>query len=100
MEQNLDILRQEIVDKSLEAFREGLFSGTSGNMSCRVAPDEMLITPTSVRYDVLRAQDIVRMKLDGTVLEGGLQPSSEWRMHAAVYKAYGETNAVFHTHSP
>ena len=48
MEQNLDILRQEIVDKSLEAFREGLFSGTSGNMSCRVAPDEMLITPTSV----------------------------------------------------
>ena len=100
MEQNLDILRQEIVDKSLEAFREGLFSGTSGNMSCRIAPDEMLITPTSVRYDVLRAQDIVYMKLDGTVLEGELQPSSEWRMHAAVYKAYGETNAVFHTHSP
>ena len=100
MEQNLDILRQEIVDKSLEAFREGLFSGTSGNMSCRVAPDEMLITPTSVRYDVLRAQDIVYMKLDGTVLEGALQPSSEWRMHTAVYEAYGETNAVFHTHSP
>ena len=41
-------------------------------MSCRVAPDEMLITPTSVRYDVLRAQDIVRMKLDGTVARGGI----------------------------
>lgn len=63
MEERLESLRQEIVDKSLEAFREGLFSGTSGNMSCRVAPDEMLITPTSVRYDMLRAQDIVRMKL-------------------------------------
>ena len=100
MEQNLNLLRQEIVDKSLQAFREGLFSGTSGNMSCRIAPDEMLITPTSVRYDVLRARDIVRMKLDGTVLEGEMQPSSEWRMHAAVYEAYGETNAVFHTHSP
>lgn len=100
MEQNLNALRQEIVDKSLEAFHEGLFSGTSGNMSVRVAPDEMLITPTSVRYDVLRAEDIVRMKLDGTVLEGALKPSSEWRMHAAVYRAYGETNAVFHTHSP
>ena len=100
MEQNLDMLRQEIVDKSLQAFREGLFSGTSGNMSCRIAPDEMLVTPTSVRYDVLRARDIVRMKLDGTVLEGEMQPSSEWRMHAAVYEAYGETNAVFHTHSP
>ena len=100
MEQNFESLRQEIVDKSLEAFRQGLFSGTSGNMSCRVAPDEMLITPTSVRYEALRAQDIVRMKLDGTVLEGALQPSSEWRMHAAVYKAYPATNSVFHTHSP
>lgn len=101
MEQNLDILRQEIVDKSLEAFREGLFSGHERQHELPASrPDEMLITPTSVRYDVLRAQDIVHMKLDGTVLEGELQPSSEWRMHAAVYKAYGETNAVFHTHSP
>ena len=100
METTLQSLRQEIVDKSLQAFRAGLFSGTSGNMSCRIAPDEMLITPTSVRYDVLRAENIVRMRLDGTVLEGALQPSSEWRMHAAVYKAYPETNAVFHTHSP
>ena len=101
MEQNLDILRQEIVDKSLEAFREGLFSGTSGNMSCYLREEDlMLITPTSVRYDVMRAEDIVALRLDGTVQEGELQPSSEWRMHAAVYKAYGETNAVFHTHSP
>lgn len=100
MEKEFASLRQEIVDKSLEAFHEGLFSGTSGNMSVRIAEDEMLITPTSVRYDVLRAEDIVRMKLDGTVLEGALRPSSEWRMHAAVYRAYGETKAVFHTHSP
>ena len=100
METALQNLRQEIVDRSLAAFRAGLFSGTSGNMSCRAAEDEMLITPTSVRYDVLRAEDIVRMKLDGTVLEGDLPPSSEWRLHAAVYKAYDRTNAVFHTHSP
>lgn len=100
MEKEFMPLRQEIVDKSLRAFREGLFSGTSGNMSVRIAADEMLITPTSVRYDVLRAEDIVRMRLDGTVLDGALRPSSEWRMHAAVYRAYGEVNAVFHTHSP
>ena len=94
-------LRQEIVDRSLQAFHEGLFSGTSGNMSCYLREgDLMLITPTSVRYDVMRAEDIVVLRLDGTVVEGHLKPSSEWRMHAAVYEAYGETNAVFHTHSP
>ena len=100
MKTTLQSLRQELVDKALAAFHAGLFSGTSGNLSCRAAPDEMLITPTSVRYDVLRAEDIVRMRLDGMVLEGALPPSSEWRLHAAVYKAYPETNAAIHTHSP
>ena len=94
-------LRQEIVDRSLNAFHEGLFSGTSGNMSCYLREEGlMLITPTSVRYDVLRAEDIVVMRLDGTVVEGVLRPSSEWQMHAAVYENCPEVNAVFHTHSP
>lgn len=94
-------LRQEIVDRSLQAFHEGLFSGTSGNMSCYLRGEElMLITPTSVRYDVLRAEDIVALRLDGTVVEGRLRPSSEWRMHAAVYESRPDVSAVFHTHSP
>lgn len=94
-------LRQEIVDRSLQAFHEGLFSGTSGNMSCYLREEDlMLITPTSVRYDVMRAEDIVVLRLDGTVVEGHLKPSSEWRMHAAVYESCPDVNAVFHTHSP
>ena len=99
--QTISALRQEIVERSLQAFREGLFSGTSGNMSCFLRDEGlMLITPTSVRYDVMRAGDIVALRLDGTVAEGKLKPSSEWRMHAAVYEACPEVNAVFHTHSP
>ena len=94
-------LRQEIVDRSLQAFHEGLFSGTSGNMSCYLREEDlMLITPTSVRYDVMRAEDIVALRLDGTVVEGHLKPSSEWRMHTAVYEICPDVNAVFHTHSP
>ena len=94
-------LRQEIVDRSLQAFHEGLFSGTSGNMSCFLREEGlMLITPTSVRYDVMRAENIVIMRLDGTVAEGRLKPSSEWRMHAAVYSHCPDVSAVFHTHSP
>ena len=94
-------LRQEIVDRSLQAFHEGLFSGTSGNMSCYLREEDlMLITPTSVRYDVMRAEDIVALRLDGTVVEGHFKPSSEWRMHGAVYEGCPDVNAVFHTHSP
>lgn len=94
-------LKQEIVDKLLQAFCEGMFSGTSGNMSCFLREEGvMLITPTSVRYDVMKAEDIVAMKLDGTIVDGKLKPSSEWRMHAAIYEAKPEVGAVFHTHSP
>ncbi len=94
-------LKREIVEKSLQAYRAELFSGTSGNMSCYLHDEEkMLITPTSVRYETLRAEDIVVMRLDGTVLEGRFQPSSEWRMHAVIYENCPDVSAVFHTHSP
>ena len=94
-------LQQEIAERSLQAFRAGLFSGTSGNMSCYLREEgKMLITPTSVRYEELRPEQVVLMGLDGSVLSGDIPPSSEWRMHAAVYEAMPEVNAVFHTHSP
>lgn len=98
---NGEFLRRQIVEKSLQAYRAGLFAGTSGNMSayCR-AENIMYITPTSVRYETMKPDDIVAMRLDGTVSGGEKQPSSEWRMHAAVYRAFPDTGAVFHTHSP
>ena len=100
MEYSHKELRQEMIDVCLESLHEGLFTGTSGNLSVALGDGTMLITPTSVRYTVMRPMDIVRCDLDGKVLEGELRPSSEWRMHAAVYRAYPETKAIFHTHSP
>lgn len=93
--------RSEMVRICRDAFAGKLFAGTSGNLSLRLeGTDEMLITPTSVRYDGMTGDDIVRMRLDGTVLEGRHQPSSEWRMHAVIYEKMVEVNSVFHTHSP
>ena len=100
MNNTLQELKQKIVDLSLSAYRAGLFSGTSGNMSVRV-PGGMLITPTSVRYDVMTKEQIIAMGLDGMFFPDSPEnPSSEWRMHAAVYEAYPDCGAVFHTHSP
>lgn len=97
---NIEALKQEIADKSLQAFRAGLFAGTSGNMSTYLPEEKiMLITPTSVRYETMKADQIVEMRLDGTVLSSG-KPSSEWHLHAEMYKAHPEIRAVFHTHSP
>lgn len=94
-------LKKEIVRISQHAYQNKLFVGTSGNLSAYL-PQEgiMLITPTCVRYDTMTEDDVVSMKLDGTVLEGKYEPSSEWRMHAAIFEQCPDARAVFHTHSP
>ena len=95
----MDALRTALVECARRAYAEKLFSGTSGNLSVH-AGSGMLITPTSVRYETLRSADIVHLGLDGTVLEGSLAPSSEWRMHAEIYSRFPEIGAIVHTHSP
>ena len=91
--------RQALVDCARQAYAEGLFSGTSGNLSMRTDRG-MLITPTSVRYETLSPEDIVHLRPDGAVLEGRFAPSSEWRMHAEIYARFPAVGAIVHTHSP
>ena len=94
-------LKDEMVEVCKNAFSKGLFAGTSGNLSVLLKESgEMLITPTSVRYETMGSKDIVRMKLDGTIIEGTHRPSSEWQMHAVIYEKCPQASSVFHTHSP
>lgn len=94
-------IKQKITDISKQAFKQGLFAATSGNLSyCVHGEGKIYITPTSVRYETMTADDIAVISFDGTQCEGERAPSSEWRMHAEIYKNKPEVNAVFHTHSP
>ncbi|MBC7318648.1 class II aldolase/adducin family protein [Candidatus Bipolaricaulota bacterium] len=76
----------------------GLISHSSGNVSLRVG-ERILITPTGVPFRRLRPSQIVAMDGEGRVLGTGW-PSSEWRLHVAIYRVRPEINAVVHTHSP
>lgn len=98
---NLLEIKKDIVRTAKQAFESKLFVGTSGNLSYYVPEEElMLITPTCVRYETMTEEDIVVMKLDGTIVEGKYQPSSEWRMHGAMFEKCPGVRAVIHTHSP
>lgn len=90
-------LRQTIIHYCLEMNAQGFNQGVSGNISARVSDRQMLITPTGIPYDQLESQDIVSMMFDGSS-SGTLQPSSEWRFHAAIYDAYPATQAIVHAH--
>jgi len=79
----------------------GLNRGSTGNLSQRCARDGvdgMLITPTGMGADDLRAQDMVWVGFDGTV-QGDWLPSSEWHFHQAILMRRADLQAVVHTHS-
>jgi L-fuculose-phosphate aldolase len=79
----------------------GLVVGSGGNLSGRLPDgDGFLITPSGYSIAELTPDQLVRVGSDGTVLGGGLKPSSEWPMHAAAYGARSDAQFVFHLHPP
>lgn len=94
-------IRKELLKVTQQSYREALFAGTSGNLSYYDRETErMLITPGSTPYETMTEDDLVCITLDGEILEGSRKPSSEWRMHAEIYRQKPEVRAVIHTHSP
>lgn len=57
------------------------------------------IKPSGVEYDVMKAEDIVIVDMEGNRIEGELNPSSDLPTHLALYKAFKNIGAVTHTHS-
>ena len=96
---NLESVREELVEYCVRLLRKGLLTQTSGNLSVRLSPDAMAITPTSIDYDRMTPEDIVVCDVDGAVLEGARAPSSETPLHATVYRLRDDINAIVHTHS-
>ena len=94
-------LKSTLRQAAQKAYAQGMFAGTSGNLSCYdPVLGAMAITPSSLAYEDMQDEDIVIMTLDGRRLEGERKPSSEYNMHAEVYKNMRGVTAVVHTHSP
>ncbi|MGY4858249.1 class II aldolase/adducin family protein [Cryobacterium sp. AP23] len=94
-------IREEILYWCRESVRTGLNFNTQGNISIRLREHEaIVITPSGVRYDVLRPDQMVVIGYDGVVIEGDLFPSTETDVHLAHYRRRPDVNAIVHTESP
>jgi L-fuculose-phosphate aldolase len=91
-------LRTAVVEAVREMLRLGLVTGTSGNASARDG-ESVLITPASMPYDEMTEDDLVALGPEGEPAEGDGVPSSEWRVHLAIYRARPDLGAIVHTHS-
>ena len=92
--------REMIVAYGKRMLSAGLTRGTGGNLSIYDRKLELMaITPSGIPYEEIEAEDIMIMKLDGTIVEGNKTPSSEHTMHEIVYRTREDVGAMLHMHS-
>jgi L-fuculose-phosphate aldolase len=98
-ELTLETERRMVAEYGRKMLEQGLTTGTGGNLSAS-ADDRMAISPTRVPYEEITAEDVPVLDFDGTKIAGEKDPSSEYPMHTAVYRARDDVGGVVHTHSP
>jgi len=99
VDDKLQRLREEVVQGAQEVYSKGLVENGEGNFSVRVNRNEIMCTPTSTNYMDLTPEKIVHMDLDGNVLDSNAIPSTEVKMHLAIYRDRKKAKCVIHTHS-
>lgn len=96
----LQTLREEVLEANLELVRQKLVVFTFGNASgFDPETNRIVIKPSGIPYDKLKAADLVVTDIEGKVVEGDLRPSSDLPTHAFLYRAFEGVRGVVHTHS-
>lgn len=97
----LEELKLKVCEANLQLVREGLAIQTFGNVSgVDRASGNLVIKPSGVSYEVLKAEHMVVVSLNtGKVVEGDLRPSSDTPTHCVLYRAFEDIGGVVHTHS-
>lgn len=96
----LEELRKRVYDMNCALPKHQLVKFTWGNVSAIDREQGLVvIKPSGVDYEQLSPENMVITNLDGKVIEGDLNPSSDLRTHLEIYKAFPDVGGVVHTHS-
>ena len=93
-----DEARKTILEVGKRMYDKGFVASNDGNITCKVSDDIIWTTPTGVSKGFMTDDMLIKMKLDGEVIEGSRKPSSEVKMHLRIYKENPELMAVVHAH--
>lgn len=99
------VLRKQIVEVGRRMYRKGLVVATEGNISVRLAPQRVLMTPTGAWKGFLNPADMVVVDLNGKAgpqgpPPGQRRPSMEYPMHRGIYRVRADVRAIVHAHPP
>lgn len=96
----LEELKKRVYEQNVALVRHGLVVLTWGNVSARDPESGLIvIKPSGVAYDVMRAEDMVVVDINGNPVEGTYRPSSDLPTHLYLYQQYPTLGGIVHTHS-
>ncbi len=90
--------KEKIIEVGRCMYQNGYVVTNDGNITVKVSPNEIWVTPTGVSKGFMTTDMMVKMDLDGNILEGSCKPSSEIKMHLRVYKENSDVRGVVHAH--
>jgi len=91
--------RNDVAHACRRLAADGLVIGTAGNVSARAGENEVAVSPTGAVLGELEPEDVTVVDMEGEVVAGDLEPTSELDLHLGVYRRY-DAGAVVHTHAP
>jgi L-fuculose-phosphate aldolase len=91
-------LRRDLVEVCRRLHERRLIGAGEGNVSCRLGPDRLLVTPSGASKGHLRPAELAIVDLQGRKIRGRGRPSTELLMHLAAYAARPDVGAVVHAH--
>ncbi|MFW9917287.1 MAG: class II aldolase/adducin family protein [Candidatus Thorarchaeota archaeon] len=98
------VIKKELCNAMKELYSQKFLTDIGGNVSCRAADEESIwISPSAVRKNQVNPENLVKVSLDGSILEkskGNNPPSVELKIHLAIYEEDDDYNAVVHSHGP
>ena len=96
-----DQAKELIIDIGRRMYSKHYVAANDGNITCKTGPDSIWATPTGVSKGYMKAEDLVKVRLDGTIIQqGALKPSSEIKMHLRIYGENPLIQGVCHAHPP
>ncbi len=93
-------LRKELCEAGRVLYERGLIGPVDGNFSARVGDRYIVCTPSGAHKGELKPDDLVKLTLDGRVVTPRGRPSSELRMHLAIYRFRPDVRCIVHAHPP
>src|SRR4030095_13534834 len=92
--------RADIVEVGRRLYARGYVASNDGNISVRLDDHRIMTTPKSVSKGYMTPDMMVVVDRAGNKLTGERDPSSELKMHLAVYDHRPDVRAVVHAHPP